>query len=100
MFNPFAAESYRSHQKPSEGNPTPEPSMSSVEQPAPATPSEPAPVSPPAIELPPQSPPAVEPLNIPHEVIVPPEPNGLHADAAKLMQEKTDQQTQDTPGAG
>lgn len=100
MFNPFSAESYRFHPKPPEGNPKPDPAASSVEQPASVTPIEPAPVNPPSIEAIPQSPQAVEAINIPHEVLTSPEPNDLHSDAAKLVQEKTDQQLQDNPGAG
>lgn len=99
MFNPFSAESYRIHPKPPEGSPKPEPTPSSVEQSAPVAPIETTPVIPPAIELPSQSP-SVEALNVPHEVIMTPEPNDLHSDAAKLMQDKTDQQVQDNPGAG
>lgn len=100
MFNPFSAESYRFHPKPPEGSPKPEPTPSSVEQPMSVTPIEPAPISPPSIEINPGPSQAVEAVSVPDVSSMSPEPNDLHSDASKLMQEKQDQQVQDNPGAG
>lgn len=102
MFNPFSAESYRFHPKPPEGSPKPEPTPFSVEQTQSVTPIEPAPpaATPPSIEAVSQSPQAVEVVSMPDVSSLSPEPNDLHSDASKLMQEKQDQQVQDNPGAG
>lgn len=100
MFNPFARESYRSSQIPPEGKPKPETDPNSVDHQLSATPTEPTLANQPSIEVVPPSPQVVETISIPHEVVVEPEPNDLHSEAAKLVQEKTGQQVQDNPGAG